>query len=93
MSKEKWKPCEATMMLMDRMESHPEEFGLAKGTKWADFFNQVKRRAVDNDKNVLVILDDQECEMLWGRFKEAGKKQLLTYVMKKILNPNGASEP
>ncbi len=79
------------MMLMDRMESHPEEFGLAKTSRWSDLFNQVKRRVIDNDRNVLVILEDQECEMLWGKFKEAGKKQLLTYVMKKILNPNGDS--
>jgi hypothetical protein len=92
-SKEKWIPCDAVMLLMDRMESHHEEFSLTRDSKWGDFFVQIKKRVVDNDRNTLIILDDRECEMLWGKFKECGKKQLHAYVMKKILNPNGAIAP
>jgi hypothetical protein len=66
------------------MESNPDEFNL-HGGKWASLFNHVKERVLDGNKNRLVILQDFECEALWGRFVKAGQAQLLTYVMKTIL--------
>jgi len=75
------------------MESHHEEFSLLKNSKWGDFFIQIKKRVVDKDVNTLIILEDKECEMLWNKFKTAGKRQLHAYVMKKILNPEGAITP
>lgn len=77
-------PCEAVTLLLQRMESHPEEFNLHSG-KWANLFGHVKERVVDGNKNRLIILQDFECDALWGRFVKAGQAQLLTYVMKNIL--------
>ncbi len=77
-------PCEAVMLLLQRMESHPGEFNLNTG-KWANLFGHVKERVVDGNKNRLVILSDGECDMLWGKFIKAGQKQLHSFVMQKIL--------
>ena len=78
-------PCEAVSLLMQRMETHPDEFKLNTSSKWHELFNVVKRRVLDKNKDALVILDDFECEMLWGKFKDAGRRSLHGYVMKIIL--------
>ena len=86
MTKEKNnKPCEAVMLLVQRMESYPDEFALNNSSKWHALLEVIKRRVVDADKNALIVLDDFEAEMLWNKFRHAGKKSLHTYIMKKIL--------
>lgn len=78
-------PCDAVLLLIKRMESHPDEFKLNTSSDWHELFSVVKRRVVDKDKDALIILDDFECEMLWGKFKETGKRSLHSYVMNNIL--------
>ena len=78
-------PCEAVLLLVQRMESHPDEFALNSTSKWHGLLEVLKRRVVDRDSNALLILDDFETEMLWGKFKAAGRKSLHAFVMKKIL--------
>jgi hypothetical protein len=70
---------------MQRMESNPDEFAMNSSSKWHSLLDIIKRRVMDNDKNALIILDDFECEMLWNKFKAAGKKSLHSFVMNKIL--------
>ena len=77
-------PCEAVMLLIKRMESHPEEFRLDRG-KWAGLMAHVKKRVADKDADALIILDDFEVQMLWGKFRAAGKEQLLKFTLEKIL--------
>lgn len=84
------KPCEAVLLLMQRMESHPEEFALNSSSKWHSFLTVVRKRVVDNDKDALIILDDFEAEMIWNKFRVVGKHQLHSFVMRKILE--GATE-
>lgn len=81
-------PCEAVMLLTQRMETHPDEFALEGSSKWGHLMSIIKRRVVDKDSNAFIILEDFECEMLWGKFKVAGKKQLHSFVMEKILEGN-----
>lgn len=78
-------PCEAVSLLMQRMDSHPEEFTLDGGSKWGGLLMHVKKRVVDSDANALIILDDFEAEMVWNKFRVVGKHQLHSFVMKKIL--------
>jgi len=78
-------PCDAVLLVMQRMESHPDEFALNSTSKWHSFLSVVKKRVVDNDKDSLLILDDFEVEMLWNKFRHAGKKSLHAFVMQKIL--------
>ena len=84
------RPCEAVLLLMQRMDSHPEEFALNSSSKWHSFLSVVKKRVVDGDKDALLILDDFEVEMVWNKFRVVGKHQLHSFVMKKILE--GADE-
>ena len=84
------KPCDAVMLLVQRMESHPEEFALNSTSKWHNLLSVVKKRAVDGDKDALIVLDDFEVEMVWNKFRVVGKHQLHSFVMKKILE--GADE-
>lgn len=77
-------PCDAVVLVVQRMESHPEEFALNSSSKWHSFLTVVKKR-IDGDKDALVILEDFECEMMWNKFKAAGKKSLHSFVMAKIL--------
>ena len=84
------KPCEAVLLLMQRMDSHPEEFALNSTSKWHSFLSVVKRRVADGDKDALIVLDDFEVEMVWNKFRVVGKHQLHSFVMKKILE--GATE-
>jgi hypothetical protein len=79
------KPCEAVMLLIDRMDTHPDEFRLEGESKWGHLMSIVRRRVVKNDEDAFIILEDFECEMLWNKFKDAGKKQLHSFVMAKIL--------
>ena len=78
-------PCEAVLLLINRMDTHPDEFRLDSNTKWGKLMSVVKHRVVDKDFNALIVLDDFECEMLWGKFRVTGKKQLHNFVMEKIL--------
>lgn len=78
-------PCDAVMLVVQRMESHPEEFALNSASKWHTFLTVVKKRVVDGDKDALIILEDFECEMMWNKYKTAGKKALHSFVMNKIL--------
>ena len=84
------KPCEAVLLLMQRMDSHPEEFALNSTSKWHNLLLVVKRRVADGDKDSLIVLDDFEVEMVWNKFRVVGKHQLHSFVMKKILE--GADE-
>ena len=77
-------PCDAVMLLMQRMESNPDEFMLNSSSKWHQVLLTVKKR-VDGDKDALVILEDFEIDMLWNKFKAAGKKTFHAFIMKKIL--------
>jgi hypothetical protein len=77
-------PCAAVMLLVQRMESNPEEFRLDTG-KWANLLAHIKKRVVDKNADAFIILDDFEAEMVWNKFKAAGKKELHTFVMEKIL--------
>lgn len=86
--KERRTPCEAIMLLVQRMESHPEEFRLDSG-KWATLLMVIKKRVVDKDADALIILEDFEVEIAWRKFKSAGQKQLRAYVMKKIIEREG----
>lgn len=79
------KPCDAVMLLVQRMESHPEEFALNSASKWHNLLTIVKKRVVDGDKDAFIVLDDFECSMLWNKFRHAGKKSLHAFVMQKIL--------
>lgn len=81
-------PCDAVVLLMQRMDSHHEEFALNNTSKWHQFLSVLKQRVVDGNKDALIILDDFEVDMLWGKFKHAGKKSLHTFIMKKILEGN-----
>ena len=78
-------PCDAVVLLIQRMESNPDEFAMNSSSKWHSVLDIVKRRVMDNDKNAFIILEDFEAEMLWNKFKAAGKKSLHTFVMRKIL--------
>ena len=78
-------PCDAVVLLMQRMETNPDEFMLNSSSKWHQVLLMVKKR-MDGDKDSFVILEDFECEMLWNKFKAAGKKSFHTFVMKKILD-------
>jgi len=77
-------PCEAVMLLVQRMESHPEEFRLDTG-KWANLLAHIKKRVVDKNADAFIILDDFEAEIVWNKFKAAGKRELHTFIMEKIL--------
>ena len=77
-------PCDAVMLLVQRMESNPDEFMLNSSSKWHQVLLTVKKR-IDGDKDSLVILEDFECEMLWNKFKAAGKKTFHAFIMAKIL--------
>jgi len=77
-------PCDAVMLLMQRMESNPDEFMLNSSSKWHQVLLTVKKR-VDCDKDALVILEYFEIDMLWNKFKAAGKKTFHAFIMGKIL--------
>jgi hypothetical protein len=72
---------------MQRMESNPDEFMLNSSSKWHQVLLTVKKR-VDGDKDALVILEDFEIDMLWNKFKSAGKKTFHAFIMAKILEGN-----
>lgn len=77
-------PHEAIMLLVQRMESHPEEFRLDSG-KWANMLAHIKKRVVDKNADAFIILEDFEAEMVWNKFKVAGKRALHSFIMEKIL--------
>ena len=78
-------PCDAVMLLMQRMESHPDEFALNSKSKWHGVLDTLKSRVVEKRTDAFIILEDFEAEMLWNKFKAAGKKSFHTFVMEKIL--------
>jgi hypothetical protein len=73
---------------MQRMESNPDEFAMNSASKWHGVLDTLKRRVVDKHSDAFIILEDFEAEMLWNKFKAAGKKSFHTFVMKKILEGN-----
>jgi hypothetical protein len=43
---------------------------------------------VEKRTDAFIILEDFEAEMLWNKFKAAGKKSFHAFVMEKILEGN-----
>ena len=84
-------PCDGVVLLMQRMESHPDEFMFNSSSKWHHLLQIVKKR-VEGDKDAFIILEDFECDMLWNKFKAAGKKSFHAFVMEKILEGNDKNE-
>jgi len=85
-------PCDAVLLLMQRMESNPDDFALNSTSKWHGVLDTLKRRVVDKNADAFIILEDFEAEMLWNKFKAAGKKSFHAFVMKKILEGEPQSE-
>lgn len=67
--------CEANKLLLNRMESHPEEFHLNKGGKWADYLNMLYAR-INGEKNVLVMISQEECSYMWEQYCKVAKDNL-----------------
>ena len=78
------KLCEANKLILKRMESNPDEFHLNKGGRWADYLNMLHTR-VEGDKNVLVMLETDECLLVWDKYKEIAKDNLHKNFMARIL--------
>lgn len=78
------KLCEANKLILKRMESNPDEFHLNKGGRWADYLNMLHTR-VEGDKNVLVMLETDECLFVWDKYKEVAKDNLHKNFMARIL--------
>lgn len=78
--------CEANKLLLKRMQSNPDEFHLNKGGRWADYLNLLHIR-VGGDENTLVMLDTEECQFVWDKFKEVAKANLHKNFMARILRP------
>jgi ribonucleotide reductase beta subunit family protein with ferritin-like domain len=76
------------MLLMQRMESNPEDFAMNSTSQWHGVLDTLKKRVVDKNADAFIILEDFEAEMLWNKFKAAGKKSFHTFVMQKILEGN-----
>lgn len=76
--------CEANKLLLNRMQSNPDEFHLNKGGKWADYLNMLYSR-VNGDKNVLVMLPEEEISFVWEKYCEVAKDNLHKAFMKRIL--------
>lgn len=81
--------CEANKLILKRMESNPDEFHLNKGGRWADYLSMLHAR-VEGDKNVLVMLETDECLFIWDKYKEVAKANLHKNFMMRILR---ADEP
>jgi len=89
---ERQTPHESVVLLMQRMESNPDEFALNSTSKWHGVLDTLKSRVVDKNANAFIILEDFEAEMLWKKFKAAGKKSFHNFVMEKILEGGVHSE-
>ncbi len=79
------KLCEANKLLLNRMQSNPDEFHLMKGGRWADYFNMLYTRLNEGDPRTLVMLSEDECKFMWEKFTEVSKQNLHTNFMKRIL--------
>jgi hypothetical protein len=71
------------------MESHPDEFRLNSSSKWHGILDTLKSRVVEKNASAFIILEDFEAEMLWNKFKAAGKRTFHAFVIEKILEGDG----
>jgi hypothetical protein len=84
--------CEANKLLLNRMQSNPDEFHLNKGGKWADYLNMLHARVNGPDENVLVMLSHQECVFMWEKYCTVAKDNLHKTFMKRIISSRDPEE-
>lgn len=86
-------PCEAVKLLLTRMDSNPQEFSLSKGSKWGDVLQQVhQRRFSACPPNILEMLSDWECKMVWDKYLSVGKDMLHQEFIRRILDVDKQKE-
>jgi len=83
---------DAVDLLLKRMESNPEEFDSSSYSKWGDIIIPLQQR-INGDKSFLPHLHDNECEILWEKYREVKRTEMHHKVMERILTnetPNQA---
>jgi hypothetical protein len=84
--------CDGVKILLSRMESNPEEFGMDKD-KWRTIFNQViahKEKAPTLPyPNYIMGLTTAEIDALYAGYSKFLRKSFDNYVMKEVLAGSG----
>lgn len=77
---------EGVRLLLQRMESHPDEFDLERG-KWANTLNVIYARASGSTpaRRAEPWLSNAEVDAVWGKYVELKQKSFHNDVMKKLL--------
>jgi hypothetical protein len=78
---------EGVQLLLQRMESHPDEFDLDRG-KWASELNVVYARVSGKTppQRAEPWLSTAEVEALWGKYVEIKQRDFHGHVMKKLFD-------
>ena len=81
---------EGVQLLLQRMESHPDEFDLDRG-KWASELNVVYARVSGKTppQRAEPWLSTAEVEALWNKYVEIKQRDFHGHVMKKLFDDEG----
>ncbi len=91
--KEKPKLSEGVALLVQRMESHPEEFTHGS-RKWEHVLGVVEERIFNPQgmRRAEPWMTDDEVRAIWGGYQKAKQKSFHDFVMKKLLNDKEGEE-
>jgi hypothetical protein len=78
-------PCEGTKLLLQRLESHPEEFTEDFSGRWGDTMKAVYKR-LNGHHEISPWLPIWEVRMIWDKYCEVQKKRFHDVMMTKLLN-------
>jgi hypothetical protein len=78
---------EGVALLLQRMESHPEEFNSERG-KWSHVLSVVEERMFNpqNKRRAEPWMTDEEIRAVWGGYQKIKQKSFHDFVMKKLLD-------
>lgn len=83
---------EGVRILLERMETHPQEFNNGILHKWADVVGDVMQRA-RGEANPVPFLDDAEVQAIYDKLRDLERHEFTAKVLRKLADTPEEREP
>jgi hypothetical protein len=83
---------EGVRILLERMETHPQEFNNGILHKWADVVGDVMQRA-RGEANPVPFLDDAEVQAIYDKLRDLERHEFTAKVLRKLADTPEEQEP
>lgn len=74
---------EGVRILLERMETHPQEFNYGILLKWSDIIKEIMKHA-KGEPNAVPFLDDDEVKAIYDKLRDLERQEFTAQVLRKL---------